>query len=278
MTVKRADAGDSPWGRRVGVAAARWLVSAERLRLGSIVAAGCAVLAVGGAVPLYGSGGQSPGFVLVVTLAVLAAVTAWALLRTSTVLRWLALDEAFDVLQHRIPGLTGEQLRRSLGSVREFDARLAPRLLESASAPSDIPWIAGAPRPILRGPSQRMLRTVGIAVLLVGMSGALVLMIIGATGRFPPLPLWGSLWSVVGGILALGLLFRVAAAVRRVQEFRAGYSTVWAVLATRGAALGFDVRRCVDLVDPRSGMLLRAAGQRPISWGVYRNRRYQVRQ
>jgi len=278
VTIKDVAIGGSPWGRRVGAGAAGPLISAARLRIAALVSAACAVVLIGVSVLVLERSGESHGFALVVSFAVVAVTFAGSLFHVAAMLRWLGVDSAFELLQHRVPGLTGEQVRRSLRSVDRFDELLAPRLLESVSAPSDAAWTAGVSRPMLRGVSQRTLRTVSNAVLVVVAAWATALASLGATGHFPPQWLWVRLWSVAVVAMALGGLLRLATAVRRVQEFRAGYSTVWALLPTRGMAIGFDARRCVDLVDARSGMLLRRAGQAPISRDVYRNRRDQVRQ
>lgn len=278
MTIPGPATDGSGWAQRVGTVSARWLTSAARFRIAGAVAAVAALALLGLSIAAERRLGESLPFALILSFATVAAIVAFSMFFVSVQLRWPAIDTAYDYLQQRIRGLTGREVRRALRSLGRFDATLAPRVGEPGAAPSETPWQVGTPRPILRGISQRRFRSIELIVLAAGFLFGMSLAFVGATGHFPPLGLWTRLWSIAGGIVGVGILMAIGTAIRREQEFRAGYSTVWAVLPVRSPVATQDIRRCVDLVDNRSGMLIRGAGQPPISRGTYLNRRNEVRE
>ena len=122
---------------------------------------------------------------------------------------------------------------------------------------------------ILQGPSLYALRPVVIGWLVV-FAIALVTVLadaahMGTRASQPTLNAFTAVWGVAIGIGLLGALLGIVAKVRSEAERAAGYTTT---------PFGFPE---VDLVDPRTGIVLRNAGEPLLDKRTFLDRRRQAR-
>lgn len=203
-----------------------------------------------------------------------------ALLASSS--RFQMEGAALRVLQAQVPGLTAYELGRQLRSASRFDRWARDQGVNSPDPSSGgmapgaagvvTPWSPGMTRPILRGPSSsgifRAIWPAFTGFLVLCMTGS----ILGLNGIRGVL---GATLFVAGiSCLLCTALCAVAGLVRRRTEYRHGYVT--AVTKTRTGNI-LDVRIGVDLVDPKTGLVIRPAGASAISGATYRARIQAIR-
>jgi len=176
-------------------------------------------------------------------------------------------SDAFDVWVIRRRRAQQEEAERP-GDGREGDRR------EPGSAPQS-PWRPGAPRPMLPGASARQWHGAGVLCLaVVGATWAVMCLVIAsAPSRLEPgftvVEIDGFVFGAV--FLALAAICGLASIARTRREFVVGYTTLVQLSPWR------DLRTAVDLVDDRSGRVLRAAGAPPLTRVMFDERRRRAR-
>lgn len=157
---------------------------------------------------------------------------------------------------------------RQDASARQADER------DSASAPAS-PWRAGAPRQMLPGASARQWR--GAGVLCLAVTGATWVVMCLVVSSAPSVLAPGLTAAEIDGIvfgavfLALAAICGLASIARTRREFTVGYTTLVQLIPWR------DLRTAVELVDDRSGRVLRAAGAPALTRAVFEERRRRAR-
>ncbi|GAA4486121.1 hypothetical protein [Microbacterium panaciterrae] len=188
---------------------------------------------------------------------------------------------AWRVLQPQVPGIIAYELGRQLRSASRFDRWAREHgVIAPASSPDGVPdpsrvvapWSPDTTRRILPGPTAQGVSRVTVFPL----AGFLVLCLCGSI-----LGLNGIRGVLGASVFAAGALCLLAAGVcavwglaRRGTEYRHGYIT--AVSKTRSGSI-VDVRTGADLVDPKTGVVIRAAGAPAITSPTYRERIRAIR-
>jgi hypothetical protein len=278
MRAKRAaripDSRTVAWTARVGARAALQLRSHRlMLRVGWIaLLVGVPILAVGAAFLSMPDVDEASGIGIAVVATVgLVGVITWGSTQwTARRFTWVQIvGEAAQALQPRLAANRARELGRALRSVAVFDewsSRTGTRLATETRAPEA--WASETVRPILGGPTARRLFRC-VAIGWFGMCGAVVLA--GAVGAGDP---YGPSHSPVPYFIPLEVAatFFVVSAVlfllKDSAEYTAGYTTRFAV--ARG--ISREIRTAVELVDFKTGYLLRAAGDPGLTTDEYWHR------
>lgn len=136
-------------------------------------------------------------------------------------------------------------------------------------------WRPGAPRDTLPGASARQWRAAGrLCLVVVAATWAAMCLVIASTpSRLAPGVtveeidglVFGAVFLAMAALCALGSIARVR------REFAAGYTTLVQLKPWR------DLRIAVDLVDDRSGRVLRPAGAPALTRATFEERRRRAR-
>jgi hypothetical protein len=216
---------------------------------------------------------------------VLGAIFSFVSLWSASQARSRAEGAAFGFLRHRYPDVTAANVSRLVRSPAGFDAQIGSlRQLD----PSQIqtpdhdgaalpPWTPDTVRPILPGPTQRILFSRARTVLYAGVFIAIVNGFARAQVHSLSPAIWfaGYVLAAIVVLVAVGIW--IAALAKRRLEFLEGYSTAYPLRSRNGPTSGWDVHTSLDLVDGQSGYLLRAAGRRGLPNGKLAERLSVVR-
>lgn len=233
------------------------------------------LLLVGGVLVAAGTGTGPAGIgafvtvVMLVLLGVLSVIVGGTIAWFARWQRFKAEGYALRFLLPRNPSLTAVDLGRHLNRTADFDSWqqhnmvLAPTAADELSATWT--WSAGQVRPLLPGrPAsswQQYARLVIVAALLCGFVGIVTVEVnrtrpyMISTATITMLTL-----AIVCLIVAAGL--QLGAAMRFRQEYAAGYATLVPRIIRRST---MDIYTGVDLVDVKTGHIIRAAGALPLT-------------
>ena len=184
---------------------------------------------------------------------------------------------ALRVLRPADPTLAARDLGRHTRSVAGFDAWARETGVPGPQDPApEADWTPNMGRPLLAGPTARgwyaAAGWAGIGMAAFAVVGGLVGLIL---SRGTPHPLAGSMFAmVVVGLGVVSGLLGVIGLLRGSSEYNHGYITT--VASSRSGRI-FDYRIGVDLVDPRTGYVIRPACAAPLDTATYQARLQTIR-
>jgi hypothetical protein len=266
------------WTSRVGLVAAKMLVQHRRFRELAWI-----FLGVGLPLLILGLVGLADiaqfvdfgGWLGVVTAVGFLGVDAWGSTLVVRRLMWTAaVGAASQALRPQVAAENARKLGLALRSIASFDqwsaAQLEPPRVTTIAYSE---WSASVVRPMLTGPTARRLRFLSLIPLCIFILGFMVMAAAGAGNHF----LAGNAQNVAlmagGGVFLVFVATWAGAMLKGRREYSAGYTTSLTV------SRGFQNERksAVDLVDGKTGYLLRAAGAPGLDYNSYWARRSDVR-
>lgn len=272
------------WSERIGPTAAGHLRSRVRalIAMWTCSAAG-ALLSLIGVVSILttGTGNATGPQVLVIgtfwLLGIFSFLTAIAAAGQARTSRFRAEGAALRALLPQDSQLTALQLAPHLRDLSRFDTWASAQHLQ---APRDdqrpLPqwtWDSTATRRILRGRTAAFWRGLSTGVLLTGLATACVWCLTIATGTSSSSTPVNVLLIVVVFLFCAASAIWLVSVHRSRSEYHAGYTTF--VVPVYYSIV--DARTGVDLVDPKTGYIIRAAGALPLTTSRYSQRKKLVR-
>ncbi|MEA9985777.1 hypothetical protein [Subtercola sp. RTI3] len=188
-------------------------------------------------------------------------------------IRRAAVTNAFLVVRRGRLGVSASAVSEALRSIELFDAwhsQLTARRPRDEDLATQR-WTPNIRRPILPGPTARTLRLRVLIPLAPGLGIFISAALLGATGTEPTPAIWFAFWAAAALLFAAASTVAFIAARKGRAEFRSGYTTT---LATRPP---FDNQIALDLVDSKTGYLLRYAGSAHLVTATLQERRHQIR-
>jgi hypothetical protein len=272
------------WRERIGPTAAGYLRSRVRalIIMWTCSAAGALLSLIGVlSILTIGTGNATGPQVLVIgtfwLLGIFSLLTAIGAAGQARRSRFRAEGAALHALLPQDPQLTAFQLAPHLRDLSRFDAWASAQNLR---APLDdqrpLPqwtWNSADARRILRGRTAAFWRGLSTGVLLAGLATACVWCLTIATGTSSSSTHVIVLLIVVAFQLCAASAIWLVSVHRARSEYRAGYTTF--VVPIYYSIV--DARTGVDLVDPKTGYLIRAAGALPLTTSRYSQRKKLVR-
>jgi hypothetical protein len=264
------------WTPRIGEGAAKVLRASRRnLRWGLLLFLGFPAAAVitwieviAVAVPGFlNQLGVASAFVV----AVLLACVGIAILSLSRDNRYRAIESAYLHLTPKYTPVSAFAIRSALKSPKEFDRWLGTLLPNRDGVPKSLMWTPTIVRPILPGLTERAIRLIGLAPFELGMATWVYMASLGATHHLPGPQAWAVGWTCGLTLAVAGLVIFVVGLAKGRAEFRSGYTTVLS------SSRPYDNRIALDLVDWKTGYLLRHAGMHSLSTAVFRERLKAIR-
>lgn len=222
------------------------------------------------------------GVAALMIVALTGLITAGAFLQRARRQRFRAEGAAVSVLLPRHPTVTAAALAPHLRSITAFDRWASTAGLQPAVAGAHLPqwhWTPGVKRPVLAGATAFALRQAAdrIATAAIAVFGVLAVILLIDRGPAVDVRIGGGLLG--GGLLAASAVSRLLCERRAAIEYRGGYTTLTPanhVDVRGGGWTEPDVRTGVDLVDARSGAVLRASGAAGLSVRESAHRLLQV--
>jgi hypothetical protein len=272
------------WVSRIGVDAATFR---RRRRRATGWALGLAVtvpLFVVGMVAIASRSGSGPApaddFVAVTGIAILTTfvlVASIAAAAVATQNRCRMEGAALRVLRPANPTLGARDLGRHTRSVSAFDAWAREASVPAPQDPAaEAQWTPDVVRPMLAGPTARgwfaAARWAAMGMAAFAVVGGLVGLIL---SRGTPHPVAGSMFAVVVvGLCVVSGVLGIIGLLRVSREYNHGYVTT--VASSRSGRI-FDYRVGVDLVDPRTGYVIRPACAASLDTATYQARLQTIR-
>jgi hypothetical protein len=206
---------------------------------------------------------------LLALIGLLTVITGGVIAWTARAERFRAEGYALRFLLPQNPGLTAAELGPHLRRTGDFDAwqqvagiRVAAQSDQQLAAWT---WSAGTRRPLLPGASAYQLQQAATAALAVGLLISVGIPFSVMTNHTEPYRISTATWLVVlpvAACLACSVVLEVLTWIRWRAEYRAGYATLVPAVIRRSTG---DIYTGVDLVDARTGYLLRNAGALPLT-------------
>lgn len=264
------------WASRIGPNAARCLARHRRnVRAGWwLITAGLFLLVIG--VLVASSTGDSPagmGTVVMVTvfefLGVLSVIIGGTVVWSGRRQRFQAEGYVLRLLLPRNPSLTAVDIRAHLARTADFDTwQQQARLVLPTAVDDPLPawtWSAGASRPLLPGRSaaarQQFVNMALLATLVCIIGIPISVMANHTVPYHPSTPsIMFLIFAAACAIAAAGLQAGTWARFRR--EYGAGYTTLVPRVIRRST---IDMYTGVDLIDVKTGHVIRAAGALPLT-------------
>ena len=197
-----------------------------------------------------------------------------AMFVTAATTRSVAATNAFLTLRRGYVGVTAIGVSDAMHSVAGFDMwrlGLEPRPPGEDGATAIRAWSPDIRRLILPGETARTWRLRALVPTLLGLAIMTGMATLGGFGNFPSAGVGISGWAVAALLIAAGAVLAGVASLKARAEFRSGYVTS---LANRPP---FDVQLALDLVDGKTGYLLRPAGAASLTPAMFRERLRQIR-
>ncbi|MEC5150293.1 hypothetical protein RCH22_001934 [Cryobacterium psychrotolerans] len=273
------------WVPRVGATSARLLRSRSRqiwtgwlsllaLPIGALAAWAAFVVSAPDDPPVVEMG-------VIMFVALLGACVSVGQLVAARRNRSAAVTNAFHFLHHRYGYISVYDLSQAMASIQGFDvwlSHLSPAAGDASDAsdasdgtPVARTWDENIVRPIASGLTSRGIRLLALIPLLPGIGTCMALGMLGATDNFPNRSVWLTSWSVGGSLVVLACVVCSVAVLRDRAELRRGYTTVLS------SSRPFDNQTALDLVDWKTGYLLRRAGEPGLTTAIFRNRLREIR-
>lgn len=274
MTNTRTDV----WASRVGDSAATQLRSRERQQVAGIGFLLGILVGVGvGSLLFVFSAPRDPSIGLLGAIGIatmLSGCVGVAMFINAASTRSVAVTNAFLTLRRGYVGVTAMGVSDAMHSVTGFDTwrlGLEARVSGDDGAASIRAWSPDIRRSILPGRTARTWRLRASVLALLGLGTMTGMAALGGFGNMPSPELWISGWAVAALLIAAGAVLSAVASLKARAEFRSGYVTS---LANRPP---FDVQLALDLVDGKTGYLLRHAGAARLTPAIFRERLSQIR-
>ncbi|MGN8027021.1 hypothetical protein [Microbacterium sp. 22242] len=275
------------WVRRIGPEAAKMRRARARLRIWAwslILVTFATYAALVGVIADVRRVGHDftvvllPVFLGAFTL--LGAIVCGALARS---MRFRMEGAALAALRPTVSDASPLEIRNALRRADRFDGWVrergagAPRAASSVAASSAVePWRPDVSRRLLPGRTSFQWFRLAWGMLVAAAPLMMVVMLTALIlRRLPGGPVIGLvLWCLLPAWMLLTLGCSIIGQVRQAAEYRAGYRT--AVARTRSGAI-IDDRTGVDLVDPKTGFVIRPACAPSLNRATYDARIREIR-
>ncbi|SFR45748.1 hypothetical protein SAMN04488591_1576 [Microbacterium azadirachtae] len=278
---------EDDWVRRIGPAAAKARRTRARLRIWAwslVLVTIVTYAALAGAIAGFRRTRDDFAVVLLLlflgAFSLLSAIFCGMLARST---RFRMEGAALAALRPTVSDATPREIRTVLRRADRFDhwARERGAGAPRAASPGPVssanePWQPDVLRPILPGRTSFQWFRLALGMLIAAAPLMMVIMLTGLIlRRLPSAPIIVlMLWCLLPAWMLLTLGCSIIGQLRQAAEYRAGYRT--AVARTRGGAI-IDDRTGVDLVDPKTGFVIRPAGAPSLDRVTYDARLREIR-